>query len=361
MMMHREYGCARHYYADNGEAYKASIGHRARPKLFGDPRIADLCTETGAIRHNAIPYQGWSKMIESHWRFVVERFERYFTSWWGNRIDARPEDAAKLPVWDMPTLDDVRAAWVEFLAAHHAEPQHGDGMYGLSPQLALEQFRTEVRRIDDDVLQFICTRTIGRRKVGRDGVRVNGVLYGQFDEDVFMLQGRQVVVKVDPSDAGYVWLYDEQTGDVHRAHNRRLNGSIQEDVREAAKFRAKMRRLAKQYLPNRDFLLDAPVQQIMRKKAERAEARQAAKRAELPAPTEPAVTIVRSDPTDAVRKANRRTRREQIAAVAVGQGQVSNDPQTAFDLLFTSLREKETETSDAGYQADRLRSFGHAG
>ncbi|MFH1749108.1 MAG: Mu transposase C-terminal domain-containing protein [Planctomycetota bacterium] len=343
---YQEYGCARHFYADNGEAYKASLGHRVRPKLYDDPRIGDLCRETGAERHSAIPYQGWAKMIESHWRFVVERFERYFTSWWGNRIDTRPEDAAKLPVWDMPTLDEVRDAWREFLKAHHAEPQYGDGMYGLSPQLAMEQFRSEIRRVDGDVLDFICTRAVGYRKIGRDGVRHNGVLYGQYDEDVFKLQGQKVVVKVDPADAGYVWLYDERTGDVYRAHNRRLDGSSQEDVREAAKLRAKLRRLAKEYRPNRDFLLETTTGQIMRKRAERAEARQAAARAALPAPAEPSVTIVRGDLAQPVKRAQRQKIRRAGAGRTAVAG-TSNERRDPFKKL-AEIGAQEPPAAESG-------------
>jgi hypothetical protein len=346
MQMHRDYGCARNYYYDNGQAYKAGLGARLRPKLYEDPRIGDLCRETGATRHHAVPYQGWAKMIESTWRQVVERFERYFASWFGNRIDTRPDDAAKLPVWQLPTLDDVRAAWAEFLRAYHAEPQTGDGMYGLSPNLALEQFRTEVRRVDESVLRFRCACTVGYRKVGRDGVRIAGVQYGAWDEDVFRWQGRRVLVRRDPDDAGYVWLYDEQARDVVIAHNRKLTGATQEDVRAAARHRARLRRLAKEYLPARDFLLDTTPQQIMRRKAERAQARERRVRAELPAAAAPDVTLVRPDLVEPVQRARQRQAAAlQAAAPAVRAG---------FERL--AQRAREDEIAAAAEQARPSRS-----
>ncbi|MEW6252087.1 MAG: transposase [Planctomycetota bacterium] len=305
MQMIREHGCPHHYYVDNGAAYKASLGHRVRRQLFADPRIGQLCAETDAERHNALPYQGWAKMIESHWRDVVNGFERYFASWWGNRIDARPEDAAKLPAWKLPTLAGVREAWAEFVRWYRAEPQQGDGMYGLSPALAMEQFRTEARRLDDEVLRFICSRSVGYRLVGRDGVRLDGRVYGQRDEEVWRWQGRRVVVRIDPGDASYVWLYDEKTRDIVIASSERLSGATNEDVREAARYRAKLRRIAKEYCVGRDFLLSTTPQQIMRKKADRAEARQQRVREQLPTPAEPDVTVVRPDLVAPVRKATR--------------------------------------------------------
>ena len=141
-MMHRDYGCARHYYADNGKAYGASVGKRRRRQVFDDPRIGGLCAQTGAERHNALPRQGWSKMVESHHRSVNDGFARYFVSWWGNSIENRPDDAGKLRPDQHPTLDDVRRAFAEYLKAHHCTPQTGHGMYGLSPLTVMEQCRT---------------------------------------------------------------------------------------------------------------------------------------------------------------------------------------------------------------------------
>jgi hypothetical protein len=347
MRMHREYGCARHYYADNGAAYKASLGHRVRPQLFDDPRIGQLCAMTGAERHNAIPYAAWAKMIESHWGGVVQNFEKYFTSWWGNKIETRPDEASKVPVWDLPTLAEVRAAWSEFLVSYHAEPQQGDGMYGLSPQLVYEQFAQEKRVLDADVLRFVCSRTLrgkkgqpGYRIVRRDGVRIDGRIYGQYQEEVHLWQRRKVLVRIDPSDLGYIWLYDEQRRDVLIATNRQLSGATSEDLREAQRFRARLKKLAAEYLPGQDFLLESTPQQIMHKKAERAQARQAVARAALPVASAPAVTIVRPDLVKPVQAALAARARPRLPA-----GDSSTSVPTALERLSdVGARASEPET-----------------
>ncbi len=359
MQMHQNYGCARHYYADNGKAYKASVGARIRRKLLDDPRIGGLAAQTGAERHNAIPYHGWAKMIESHWRFVVERFERYFPSWWSNCIDARPEDAAKLRVDQCPTLDEVRAAWTEFLKAHHAEPQHGDGMYGLSPNLALEQFRTEVRKLDPDVLEFLCCRTETRRKdrlrkVGRDGVRYAGILYGHFDEQVWRLQGRRVLLRIHPADASFVWVCDQAGVPLCKAHNRQLTGATREEVREAARTCARMKRIAKQYAPARDFLLDTTTTQVMQRRAVHAQRREAACRAELPEPVEPAVTLVRPDLVGAVQEVNRTGRR---AALKRAVERPTKRARSGFERLAERARQDEAAEAEQRARPSRAARF----
>jgi hypothetical protein len=302
-MMHRGWGCARHYYADNGEAYKHSIGARVRRAVLDDPRLGGLCAQTGAERHNALPKQGWVKIIESLWNRPGEEFEPYFRSYWGNKIESRPEDADKLRLDQLPTLDEVRAAWTEWLNYYHATPQSGDGMWDLSPNLVMEQFPGEVRKLDPDVLDFLCCRIVGPRRVGRDGIRLSNVIYGAFDEQVFKLQGRKVYLRLDPEQAEYVWVCDERGTPLCCAHSRNLSGATQEEVREAARIRARMRRVVQEYAPARDYLLDTDVQQIMRTKAARARAREQAVRQTLPAAAEPAVTIARPDLVGSVKRA----------------------------------------------------------
>jgi hypothetical protein len=347
MMMHRDFGCAKHYYADNGEAEKRSLGHKHTKALYDDPRLGQLVALTKAQRHNALPYCGWSKLIEHHWRTVAQGFARYFASWWGNRPEARPDGAAKIPVWQRPALRDGRTAFIEFLRGYHAEPQHGDGMYGLSPQTAMQQFCTRLDRVDDDVLGFICAKSEGTRIVGRDGVRVGGRIYGQCDEEVWKWQRREVGVRSDPADASYVWLYDPRSHDVLIASNRRLSGATAEDVAEAARTRARRRKAVKEYLPARDFLLESTPQQIMQARAERAQARDAARQAELPAAQAPAVTIVCGDLVEPVRRAKRRqalqTRAEGLnpAGFRGGLEAASSVYRGGFERLAEKARAEE--------------------
>ncbi len=317
--MHDEFGCAQHYYCDCGEAYKAGIGRRIETKLFRDPRIKRLADEVGATVHNALPYQGWAKMIESHWRHVVESFSRHFASWWGNRIEARPEDAAKLPVWKLPTLDQVRECWRLWKQAHHDEPQQGHGMYGLSPNEAMRQFAVEVRRLPKAVVRFLSSRVIGHRLVRRDGVTINGIPYGQTQESVAKLYGTKVQVRIDPADASYVWLFDHASGELVLATNRRLSGASQEDIREARRHETRLKRLARELGPRRDYLRENTTEQIMRRKADCAAARAAARQEHLPPAAAPAVTIVRGDLVAPVERAEKVAAQESVRPAIEGR------------------------------------------
>jgi hypothetical protein len=288
----RQYGCPRHYYADNGKAYQASVGARVRRKLFDDPRIGGLCAQTGAERHNAIPYHGWAKMIESWWRIIIDEFERYWPSFWGN-VDSRPEAAGKVRIDQLPTIDEIIAGFREFLPAFHATER--DCLGGLTPTLAMEQFRGEVRQLDPDVLDFLCCRLVGPRTVRADGVIGDNMVYGHFDEPVWRHQRRQVWLRIDPEQAETIWLCDESGAPLCKASNHQLTGATQEQVREAARIRARMRKVAAEHAAARDFLLDTNVQQIMRVRRRQAEARQEVARAALPASAESLTTIVRPD------------------------------------------------------------------
>ncbi len=364
----RDWGCPRHYYADNGEAYKASLGHkhRLRRQMFDDPRLVGLAAQTGAERHNAIPYHGWSKMIESHWHTVIDAFERYFPSFWGSNPTDRPEEANRIRIDQLPTIDDVTAAWREYLVAYHAAPQGGDAMNGLSPNLAMEQYRTEVRRLEPDVLDFLCCRLVGPRTVGRDGVKWNNVLYGHFDEQVWRHQGKQVWLRLDPDQAESIWICERSGAPLCRASNRRLTGATQEEVREAARIRARMRKIAAEYAPARDFLLDTNIQQIMRTRARHAQAREQVAREQLPPPAEPLTTLVRPDLVGPVQAAAKEHRRAQVRS-RYGQPAAarSNAEQLADELLsMPGLVESEAPLCSPAQprsQDDWFQELAHAG
>ena len=48
-------------------------------------------------------------------------------------------------------------------------------------------------------------------KVGKNGVLVKGLRYGQYDTELLMNQGRMVRAAYDPDDMGKIWVYDAKT------------------------------------------------------------------------------------------------------------------------------------------------------
>jgi hypothetical protein len=155
---------------------------------------------------------------------------------------------------DCPTLDEARAAFVAFTEAFHAGPKTGDGMFGLSPEQAMRQFRSDSVRqpISGAVLDYLCARRVGPVKVTRNGVRWQGINYGQACEALYTLQGREVWLRVCPDRAEFIWVCDEQDRVLAVAEQQRLTGTTQEHIREAARRRKRCRKA------NRDYMASIP-------------------------------------------------------------------------------------------------------
>ena len=311
----QQWGAPTDAIVDNGKAYKAATGTprgtSKQREYFDDPRIGSVFAQTGVQVHNSIPFHSWAKQIESLWTKVKDGFDRWFWCFWGGSPDERPEGMdkwTKQRIDDLPTVDEIRDAFQIFMDEYHATEQTGTGTNGLSPNLVMEQYRGPIRRVDAALLDLLCCRTVGPVKVTRDGIRHNHVLYGQKDEAVWKLQGREVYLRIHPERADLVTVCEEDGTPICHATNRRLSGATQDDIRESQKAKARYRRAVKEYLPARDFLRETPTTQILKSKRKHAQAREAAARADLPEPQQPPVTLVRPDLTDAARKLqNQRT------------------------------------------------------
>jgi len=350
----REWGVPEHITDDNGQAYKRTDDNgQAYKRVAGSSRLQEtLHGRVGSIFsqlhvtvHTSLPYKAWGKHIESIWRGVKDGLDRFFPSFWGGGPAERPEGADKYTrerLDQLPTLDDVRKAFSEFLKGYHATPQSGDGMHGLSPNLAMQQFRGPIRRVDPKVLGLLCCRTAGPVRVGRDGVRFKNVLYGQFARRLFERQGQDVYLRIDPERADCVIACDSQGVPICRAYQNRLAGCNQEDIRRAARKRARLRKVAKEYAQTSRGLLDSPVEAIMRMKAEHARAEEAELRKTLPPPVAPpSVTIVRPDLAEAVDRLDRQVappepEEERISYEDLADDRPGEEPRPAaeaFDWL----------------------------
>lgn len=251
------YGPPNQVYCDNGRDYKAAAGKRKNAETQKRKKWADFdaaCFEGvfGQMSISitwAIPYSSWSKMIESHFRAVHREFDKLWPSYTGGRPEDKPEDLKDLGVMDCPTLDEVREAFPKFVDAFHAEPKQGDGMYGLSPSQAMERFKAEALRavVDPIAADYLCARRVGPVKVSRNGVRWQGICYGKWAERLWTLQGRDVWLRVMADRADAVWVCDEHDRPICLAEHDQLRGTTQEHIREAARKRARFRRLEREY------------------------------------------------------------------------------------------------------------------
>jgi hypothetical protein len=287
---------------DNGVDYKAVGGRSRRNRKwdeFDSNRVETAFERMEIEAHYAIVRHPWSKMIESHFNAVKDGFDRFMPSFWGGKPEERPWDAekwTKTNLLELKTLDEVREAFADFLAAHHEKPQRGDSMDGLSPRQALRQFYTTERRaVNEDMLELMCCRMHGPVKVTRDGVRYQRLQYGKFDETVWRMMGQSVWLAVDPVQADYVTLCKEDGSAICRAQLDRNRGVPRDEIREVIAFQRRCEKEVKKYAPARDYLLKTRPAQIANRQKLAAQARQIPDD-QLPEPPKPeSVRLVRPD------------------------------------------------------------------
>lgn len=315
---------------DNGPAEKVVSGKRRfRWSPEDERQWMTFCDQIGVQAHRAVKKNPWSKQIESIFRVMKEGFDKHQATYCGGRPEEKPADlAARLgDVSAVPTLESLREDFAAYLESYHATPQSGDGMFNLSPNLVMERFRGPIRTCDPEVRKHLCSRLIGPRTVGRDGVRYDGILYGRFNEALYSLQGQRVWLRINPGDASYITVCDERGVPITRAENSRLKSATPEDVRKAAEHRGRLKKATKEALKGREFLFDSTPGQIMALKREAAQAAEAELRKALP-PVErkPDVVIVRPDLHEAVKTLEKQEQRAAVRRLAQGAAATSADP-----------------------------------
>ena len=277
-------------------------GRRGWEKLASDaPAVASVFERFGIQAHAAIAYHPWAKKIESIWRLLKKHCDRWFESFWGGRPTERPETAEELVkyhVEDLLPMGEIRELVLTAVETYNATPRRALG--GLSPNMMFERYRGTVRRVDPDVFDTYFTVAEGPRRVGRDGLRYRNMLYELEAADLVKLQGRDVWVLPRLDDAGLVALCDKDERLLCYAAEQRLirAGTKDEHVRAMFAKKARVRRLAKQYLAERDFLLDTTTGQILRQQRDFAKSREAELRKQAPAAVAPDVQVVRPDLAD---------------------------------------------------------------
>lgn len=283
---------------DNGKDYRSAAGRTRRHRKwdeFDSGRILGAFERLSVKVHFAIVRQPWSKSIESRFRTVKDRLDRYFASFRGGSPDERPWDADKWTrthIEQLPTMEEASDLVEQFFAALHDEPVSGDGMFNLSPRQALRQYYLpNPRPVSSDALKIICTRMAGPVKVGRDGVRHNNIQYGKFNEQIFLLQGKEVYLLADPVEADRVTICDKNGVPICIAFADRNLGQTADEVRAAEAARRRCRKIVKQYPQARDTVLQTPVQRISELRAIAAKARQVPDETLPPPPSRESVRL----------------------------------------------------------------------
>jgi hypothetical protein len=161
--------------------------------------------ELGVQISEATPYHPWAKGLMERWYSTMHNdFDKTFTTYCGRSSETKPDCVEQLRQGDdVPTLDQVRARFAEYVQLYHLRPHRG--LEGLSPQ-AVWNTATRLRKAKDTELTALL-QARGVYRVGANGVRfrIGGAAYGYGATSSRLRQyaGRDVFITLDPADCGY--------------------------------------------------------------------------------------------------------------------------------------------------------------
>lgn len=223
---------------------------------FDEQLMTGLYAMMGVSVSFAIPYHPQSKAIERLFDTVDQQFCKTFKTYCGKDVDRRPEGLndylqTTAAIQEAYDLAGFKEKFREYIAVYHETPHQGEGMNGKSPMTVLSR-RTSRRVIEDETLALLCRAWSGVQKVGKNGVSIRGVRYGQYNRDLQLNFGRDIKISYDPDDMQQVWVYDAQTMQlITIAEQNRLlaygETVNEEHLREAMREKTKAKNLLKQH------------------------------------------------------------------------------------------------------------------
>lgn len=309
----QKYGAPLHVVFDNGRDFRAHAVAGGR-KRFDRERVEGVMGSLGIGITWAEPFHGQSKGVcERLFGPMDQCFWRLLPSWCGANPGERPQDLTKqLRDGSLEAIDDeeVERQFHSWIAAWNARPrEHLADKYGpRSPDQVFQQDNPIARRTAaPEVLDELCLPIV-RCTVGRLGVKVRGIWYGQDSARLPRLHGEEVRVRFDPDDASRVSVLDEQGRLIAHAYNRRLTGVTHDDIRVGKRRKARavaLAKLARPTTPDRLSSVTLLAQQVaaQRRAAERAEALRVAVGAEAePPPRNVELLPGAAEAADALRK-----------------------------------------------------------
>jgi len=163
----------------------------------------------------AIPYHPQSKPIERFFDTLDKQFTKTIETYCGKDTKRRPDDLKKLlsnvtllrKIYDLADFGQVVD---RYITAYNNAAHTGRGMDGRSPVEVFES-RSSRRVMAEGVAELLMRVWTKEIKVGKNGVRVNNLYYGQYSAELLMQQGRKVRAAYDPDDMREIHIYDAKT------------------------------------------------------------------------------------------------------------------------------------------------------
>jgi len=249
------YGACKLIHIDNGKDYRSMV-------LNGGTRTMKVLNEEGLLEEELVqiqgayslfservtfarPYHGASKgRMERTFGTFAQLFSRRMAGYVGSNTVERPEDAAlywralnkKARRTDIYSWDEYVRLLASFVDFYNAEWEgEGNGMEGRTPNEVFAACAVAPRPVSPEILALAFSRAEGR-KVGRTGVKLDGVSY--WADELLSWKGLDVVVRRQIAKPEEVLISDPrgrqictasagyflETGDM-RADNERLNAT----------------------------------------------------------------------------------------------------------------------------------------
>jgi putative transposase len=199
--------CGRDYDArDWTGASKAERRKRRQEKPESESPFSGIYAMLGVRHRHANPYGARSKLIERWHRTLKEQFCRQWETFTGGNTVEKPERLAEKVAKDqVPALEEIVAAFPEWVELYHNTVHTGDAM-NCTPTEAYAENLEKKRTASAQLLDQLLLRRVGPVKVGRNGVRYHGLYFGQYD--LGHLQGQEVFLAVDDQDMSKVTVWD---------------------------------------------------------------------------------------------------------------------------------------------------------
>lgn len=268
-------------YVDNGKDYRAQVLTSGAPSPFAlegrdgfDERQRGLIERLGIEYRNALPSRRSKSTGEQESHACSKPIEGFFGRWLddfdaqqpgacGRNPDERPDkNSAELLLFDEYLPFDYEyeaqlASYISHRVIHHRS--RGEGMGGLSPAKALEEFSRskwglEERRITPEELAYYKLAGPEPRRVRSSmiNVKIGGETHYYQHWALFYLNGQDVQVKYNPADADEVFVYDGKRALGLARRVRRLPwGEEPEAIAEGMRQQRLARRAAKSELARR--------------------------------------------------------------------------------------------------------------
>ena len=276
-------------YIDNGKDYDSYAFHgrtkqerwkiqRGRVEIE-EGRITGIFNHLACRAHFCWAYHGQSKPIERFFGTLEDHFGRTWPTYCGNKPDNKPEILPQqLAGGAAPTLEEFTRAFFAWLeAGYHAAAHSGDGMGGQNPAhvYATSWNGHSKRTATAELLDLLLLKQSRPVRVTKNGVRWNGLQYGQYEPALFPLLGKEVYLRVDERDISSVqiWTEDDRFKCIAPANARIPANASEQILRDAIAQKKGHRKLMRDYIQKRprmiedipDLMIRAAVEQKRRR------------------------------------------------------------------------------------------------